>query len=234
MDNATVCAFVGIDVQSDRASPFAVLDTRGRLIDSGWAQGETPSEIGGYLEATVRRHAGGHPGAVAVGVESPSRPLPKRRSWYWNGRQKTWRRRRAGEKGWGRHSDVVVAALRLANPQWTPPLGEAPEWMRVGFAIFAALESFPRVFEVFPSASYSMLRGVHEPMVSIDFASFADGPKDMLDACVGAVTVREYVLGRGMAVGNGDGLGAIILPRPVDESPSNLVLSWPEPTPQDE
>ena len=55
---------------------------------------------------------------------------------------------------------------------------------------------------------------------------FLSGPKDMLDAVVAAYSVKEYIAGRGMAVGGGDGLGEIILPRPVAE-PGHPVLEWP-------
>ena len=51
-------------------------------------------------------------------------------------------------------------------------------------------------------------------------------PKDMLDAAIGALTVREFEAGRGCEVGGGDGLGTIILPRPIPE-PIEAVLTWP-------
>jgi hypothetical protein len=53
------------------------------------------------------------------------------------------------------------------------------------------------------------------------------GPKDMLDAYVAAFTVHEYLVGRGAAVGGGDGLGAIVLPRPIAAGASSAVLRWP-------
>ena len=39
----------------------------------------------------------------------------------------------------------------------------------------------------------------------------------MLDARVAAVTVQEFIAGRGSEAGGGDGLGTIILPRPLPE-----------------
>ena len=198
------------------------------MLDSGWAGGATPAETGQQIEEVVHKHAAGDPATVAVGIDSPSRPLAEPRAWFWNGRQKNWRRRKGTQRGWGRHSEIVVCALGLAKPQWTPFEHEAPEWMRVGFAIFKALGEYPRVYEVFPSASYSVLKDVPEARISIEFSEFVSGPKDMLDACVGALTVREYSLGRGMKVGNGDGLGAIVLPRKVGGQPPHPVLAWPE------
>jgi hypothetical protein len=49
----------------------------------------------------------------------------------------------------------------------------------------------------------------------------------MLDAWVAAITMREYVLGRGAEVGGGDGMGTIILPRPLPEPVIGEVLKWP-------
>ena len=37
----------------------------------------------------------------------------------------------------------------------------------------------------------------------------------MLDARVAAVTVREFIKGRGEQIGDLDGLGTIVLPRPI-------------------
>lgn len=103
-----------------------------------------------------------------------------------------------------------------------------PEWMQLGVALFDALAVLGQpheIHEVFPTASYRMLAGHREPAITLNLESFALGPKDMLDACVAAVTVREYHLGRGSAVGGGDGLGAIILPRPIEEN--HPVHHWP-------
>ena len=84
-------------------------------------------------------------------------------------------------------------------------------------------------FEVFPSASYSMLRDKKEPRVSIYFADFTYGPKDMLDACISAFTVHQYANGRGCEVGGGDGLGTIVLPTELPEPYSvHPVLLWPD------
>ena len=39
--------------------------------------------------------------------------------------------------------------------------------------------------------------------------------------------VKEFVEGRGVEVGGGDGLGTIILPRPLPEPVISEVLVWP-------
>ena len=49
----------------------------------------------------------------------------------------------------------------------------------------------------------------------------------MLDAWVAAATVKEFMGGRGVEVGDGDGLGTIVLPRPLPEPVINEVLVWP-------
>jgi len=64
--------------------------------------------------------------------------------------------------------------------------------------------------------------------INTDFSACRPGPKDMLDARVAAGTVREFVEGRGTEVGGGDGLGTIILPRPLLESVIKEILVWPE------
>ena len=64
-------------------------------------------------------------------------------------------------------------------------------------------------------------------VLGIDFSACKPGPKDMLDSWVAAATVREFVEGRGTEVGGGDGLGTIILPRPLPEPVIDEVLRWP-------
>ena len=70
--------------------------------------------------------------------------------------------------------------------------------------------------------------GGKDVQVLIDFSAFSTGQKDMMDAFVAAVTVREFVFGRGSEVGGGDGLGKIVLPRPLRTPLIKGVLSWPE------
>lgn len=209
--------FIGIDVQSNRRCAFAVLDERCRLVDSGWLDAPEPE--------SARTLAARHPDP-SIGIDAPRRPLPQARAWYWDGHHRTWRRRRASDHGTGRHCEVVIRAHQLANPQWTPLKHRAPPWMRLGFELFRSLSAF-RVYEVFPSASYRLLSGERKPVIAVNLAEFALGPKDMLDAVVAAVTVREYVAHRGSAVGGGDGLGEIVLPRSL-RRPIPAVLVWPE------
>lgn len=159
-----------------------------------------------------------------IGIDAPRRPLDRPREWYW--RRGRWRRRAPGEQGHGRHCEVMVKAHGIANPQWTPLRADAPAWMRQGFRLFELLGDRSSCYEVFPSASYRLFEQDPAPATTIDFAHFEPGPKDMLDAVVAAVTVHEFLSGRGCEVGGGDGLGAIVLPRPLPR-PRAEVLAWP-------
>ena len=214
--------FVGIDIQERRGCCFAVLHDDGTVVKSGWFGDDPAAEVVSLVNSLRDKYN------VSVGIDGPRHPLPSPRTWYWNGRAAIWTER-AEQKGYGRHCEIVVSAYGLANPQWTPIEGEAPSWMVIGFNMFAALESIiPSVHEVFPTASYSLLRDDTDVRITIDFSSCLRGPKDMLDAFVAAATVREFVCGRGEEVGGKDGLGTIILPRPLPEPVVTEVLSWPE------
>lgn len=207
---------IGIDVQAARGCPFAVVDESSRMIDAGWI----PTA---QLAASVQDLATRFRSAVFA-IDAPRMPLVTPRDWYW--RKGKWSRRTNHEKGSGRHCEVVIAAHRLANPQWTPLAATAPAWMQHGFSIFAALQGRAECLEVFPSASYRMLNGSHDVRIDITLAEFAPGPKDMLDAVVAARTALEYIRGRGQEIGGGDGLGTIVLPRRID-APIAEVMQWP-------
>jgi hypothetical protein len=98
--------------------------------------------------------------------------------------------------------------------------------MQLGFELFEELGRDFSVYEVFPSASYAMFSGDSSAQMKVLLGGFAPGPKDMLDAYVAAATTREFIQGRGSEVGGGDGLGSIILPRPIS-NPIAGVLTWP-------
>jgi len=212
-----VSAFLGVDVQCARGCPYVVLDTDLKPFVSGWL--EAPEEISGIVDEARRCL-----GSVAVGIDAPRCALRAPRNHYWDG--KKWRGRRPSDIGYGRHCEVVIAALRIANPQWTPLENACPEWMQHGFRLFAALSGYDEVYEVFPTASYRLCAEDPGPMFLISLRGFARGVKDMLDAYVAAFTVREYLAGHGVAVGGGDGMGEIILPRKLPTHPS-ILLEWP-------
>jgi hypothetical protein len=213
-------SFIGIDISEDRGCALAAIDESGRSLGSRWS----PCDVGDVVREV--RLLANDSTELAVGVDSPRMPSEVSRPWYWDRRMAGWRPRLSGERGWGRHCEVVIAVMKLANPQWTPPDEAAPGWMRFGFSVFRALGEVAEVLEVFPSASYTQLRDSDEPRLELSFRGFAPRPKDMLDAYLGAVTVLEYKKGNGSEVGGGDGLGAIVLPRPIVGAPLSL-LSWP-------
>jgi len=210
---------IGIDIQIRRDCCYAVINDTGSLIESGWL---SSAEV----DAVDLMKRMSKSGRVAVGIDAPRMPLISKREWYWNGGKRQWNQR-GSQKGNGRHCEVVISAHRIANPQWTPFEEAAPEWMELGFQFFSNLEGLVTVHEVFPSASYTLLQGNNDVRIDTDFSACKPGPKDMLDAWVAAATVREFVEGRGAEVGNGDGLGTIILPRPLPEPVIEEVLRWP-------
>jgi hypothetical protein len=219
--------FMGIDVQVRRDCPYLVLDNKASCIVSGWLEGESNEEICEALIIVINKIRNNGIGNIAIGIDSPRVPLISPRQYFWQGNH--WRNRREGERGYGRHCEVILKALNLANPQWTPIKNECPSWMKLGFDIFSCLENINKikVFEVFPSASYAILKDRTNPKVTIDFSKFLPGPKDMIDACVSAVTVQEYIQDRGCEVGGGDGLGKVILPGPLGVEDTHPVLRWP-------
>lgn len=212
--------FVGIDIQTLRGCCFAVINETGKLVKSGWFSDpiHEATDLIKELQSLFK---------VAVGIDAPRMPLASKRQWYWNGNRRRWNCR-GNQKGYGRHCEIVINAHRLANPQWTPLENVAPEWMKIGFKLFSVLEGLVTVYEVFPTASYALLKDNTDVRIDTDFSSCSLGPKDMLDAWVAAATVREFVEGRGTEVGGGDGLGTIILPRNLPEPNISEVLVWPE------
>lgn len=218
---------MGIDVQIERGCAYFVVDQSADCVDAGWAKGGSLNETANRLHEIASNLLDGHQESVAIGIDSPRVPLSSRREYYWDGRRHSWRQRRPDEKGHGRHCEIVLKALKIANPQWTRMRPDCPKWMELGFQIFEVLKDFRFVFEVFPSASFGVLREDRSVKVNLTFAGFSRGPKDMLDACVGAMTVFEFVHGRGVEVGGGDGFGSIILPRPLVNVRNPEVLEWP-------
>jgi predicted nuclease with RNAse H fold len=192
-------------------------------IDSGWIDAQTIE--GRCQELVTKVNKFTKQGAeVVVGIDAPRLPLHQLRQWKWH--RGTWQH--TADQGLrGRHCELVVAAYHLANPQWTPLLDQAQDWMKLGFAIFRCLDGVGEAHEVFPTASYALLCGTDQPQVRICLRNFKQGPKDMLDACVAALTVLEFKQGRGMEVGGGDGYGTIVLPRPVPAGGPSAVLVFP-------
>jgi hypothetical protein len=187
--------FIGIDVQIKRGCPYLVLNRNRICVSSGWLVGKSRDEICENLIRIINGLENNGIEPVAIGIDSPRVPLTAPRQYFWDGIRTRWRERRDGEQGYGRHCEVVLKALNIANPQWTPIKENCPPWMELGFDLFSSLENRKRVeiFEVFPTASYAILKGCLNPKVTIDFSNFDSGPKDMIDACISAVIVLEYL-----------------------------------------
>ncbi len=217
--------YVGIDVQVKRGLPYCILDQGAAMVASGWIDGDGDIAQAKAMRDTLLAEVAG--ARAAIGIDAPRIPLPDVREWYWEGAKQRWRPKRSTDKGLGRHCEVVVKALGIANPQWTPLIGDSPDWMRLGYMLYRALEPLGDVYEVFPSASYALLPEL-QVTAEISLSDFRPGPKDMLDAIVGSVTVREFVCDRGWDAGGGDGLGTIILPGPMPEK--QPFMDWPEAT----
>lgn len=230
----SVTRFVGIDVQVRRGCTYAVLDSDGLLIDSGWSDKRSivrPSPMDqtvSVLVGIIKKHAKDSVDSIAIGIDAPRMPLPEKRKWYWEGRTRSWRPRKSSEAGLGRHCEVIIKAHSIGNPQWTVLASNTKPWMDLGFKLFEKLDGYPYVHEVFPSASYTMLEENRDVNIRINFAQFIYSPKDMLDACLAAATVREFVCGRGEQVGGGDGFGSMVLPRPIKNGRIEEIFRWPD------
>jgi hypothetical protein len=219
-------SYIGIDVQCRRGLAYCVLNATAEMTLSGWIAGTSIEEQARSVHA-LASSLSPDKDAVAIGIDAPRMPLSSSRAHYWNRATNSWRLRVEGEKGHGRHCEVVVRALGFANPQWTPLYNESPTWMKLGYALYATLKGLRHVYEVFPSASYAALNGATTPKITFDFANFRQGPKDRLDACVAALTVYEFINDRGWEAGGGDGLGSIVLPGRAPEGGSSVLLEWP-------
>jgi hypothetical protein len=218
--------FLGVDVQIRRPCTYYVLDQDLDYVTSGFLGGSDIEEISQNLRSLAKFLLDQGVGGLAVGIDAPRMGLPAPRLWYWRGG--AWVPRTAKERGYGRHCEVVVKALGLGNPQWTRMEDDSPTWMKLGYRLFESLEDLGSVFEVFPSASYRMLKETKHPPISLSLKGFAGQTKDMLDACVAAYTVWAFYNGRGTKVGGGDGLGAIVLPEKLAVPGSHPVLHWPD------
>jgi hypothetical protein len=207
--------FIGIDVQLTRRCPYAVFDATDKMTGCGWLEGKTDQQRCESLLGVVEELRAGRDGLLAFGIDCPRCLRPNRRNYYVDRRKSSWRERRGNEPGVGRHCEVVVKSANIANPQWTPVVGHVrpdKRWMQTGVALFDALTGWEHVYEVFPSASYNLFGELEEVSMHVNLSQFGPGPKDMLDACVAAVTVRRFLNGSGCQVGGADGLGTIVLP----------------------
>ena len=225
MNKINIDFYVGIDVQLNRGCPYYIVNSELEYVDSGWLIGHNQERICQQLVELKNQLLKESHHKIAVGIDAPRMALNAPREWYWRGGK--WQHKINTEKGFGRHCEVVIKALGIANPQWTQLQDASPPWMELGYHLFQILQDVEHLYEVFPSAAYTMLDGQQHPPVELSFANFAHAPKDMLDACVSAFTVHAFTHGKGFEVGGGDGLGTIILPGALPVQESHPVLNWP-------
>jgi hypothetical protein len=225
MDKINIDIYLGIDVQTNRGCPYYIVNSSLEYLDSGWLMGNTHDQICHQLAELKNVLLKDSHHEIAVGIDAPRMALNAPREWYWRGGK--WQYTPNMAKGFGRHCEVVIKALGIANPQWTRLQDASPSWMELGYRMYQTLQDVEHLYEVFPSAAYAMLNGEQHTLVDLSFANFAHGPKDMLDACVSAFTVHAFIHGKGFEVGGGDGLGTIILPGQLPVPNSSPVLQWP-------
>ncbi|MEJ2412728.1 MAG: hypothetical protein P8Y34_07005, partial [Anaerolineales bacterium] len=119
--------FIGLDVQVKRGCPYYILDRDLDYVTSGWLEGGDPGQISMNFRQLVEKLDSRSTGGISVGIDAPRLALPFPRKYYW--RKGEWVTKTASDRGYGRHCEVVIKALNIANPQWTPLAGEAPDWM---------------------------------------------------------------------------------------------------------
>jgi hypothetical protein len=202
--------FAGIDVQINRGCCYYIIDQDKKYVVSGWIKENIPQT----LRTLFLQVSNNQPDKISIGIDVPRMPIRKLRNRYYDRKINSWIEK--PKQSVGRECEVIIKSFKIANPQWTKTLEESPEWMKLGYNIFSALKDFKYVYEVFPSASYKMLEK-ENLAYELCLNNFTDGIKDMLDASVAAITVYEFVNGRGCEVGGDDGLGTIVLPRRLED-----------------
>ncbi len=200
--------FAGVDVQISRGCSYYILDNNKNFITSGWIKENIPLSF----QKLFLNISNNQLNTIVIGIDAPRMPIKKLRTRYFDKTRNIWVEKPKMSNG--RECEVLIKSNNLANPQWTRTNAESPKWMQLGFKIFSELKDFPYVYEVFPSASYRMLEK-EKLKYELCLNNFVSGVKDMLDASVAAITVYEFISGRGCEVGGDDGLGTIILPRNV-------------------
>jgi predicted nuclease with RNAse H fold len=208
--------FIGIDVQITRGCAYYIINSKLEYIDSGWIEFTTLSETSQSAKEMLGKYRSRWNSNLYIGIDAPRMPLPYKRTFYWDSKKDNWRKANEKEKGTGRHCEVMIKALGIANPQWTRTEKESPEWMKLGYGLFEVLSSIGEVYEVFPSATYKLLSKDANAQITLSLKDIDKGPKDMLDAAAASFTVYRYLKGAGTEIGNGDGLGSILLPTKIE------------------
>lgn len=148
---------------------------------------------------------------VVVAIDAPRHYLNLSRQWRLNNAG-AWA---ATNRPCGRHCEIIVRRLRLANPQWTPHANYPIPWISLGQQVFGAFQAAGfTAIECFPTASYTRLGQMENHFLNIPGKMFAHSllAHDILDACVAALTADMFMLSDATELGGGDGYGTIVVP----------------------
>jgi predicted nuclease with RNAse H fold len=148
---------------------------------------------------------------TTVAIDAPRRYLTAPRLWRLNNAG-VWV---AANLPAGRHCEILVRRLGLANPQWTPPANQPIPWITLGQQVFTVCEAAGfRTIECFPTATYTRFGQMDNIDLRIPGRMFAHSrlAHDILDACVAAMTADLFGAGQATELGGGDGYGTIVVP----------------------
>lgn len=192
---------------------FMVLDGAGNFLDAGFFEGCLPTELVRQIEAGLAAGL-----AVLAGVDAARHALPRLRYWEWEPTAERWVRLLRGTSA-GRHAEIILRAHGFRETRWTDRTAGAA-------SMFQALHALPGtvIYETCAEASFQAL----DPGSPLPSQS-APAEGSLEHATLAATTSREFFAGRGQEIGGGDGLGTIILPRPLRRRIAG-VLEWPDPS----
>jgi predicted nuclease with RNAse H fold len=141
---------------------------------------------------------------VLVAIDAPRRYLAAPRLWRLNNGG-VWV---VANLPSGRHCEIIVRRLGLANPLWTPPATQPIPWITLGQQLFTVCEAAGfTTIECFPTASYTCFGQMNNIILNIPGEMFAHSrlAHDILDACVAALTADLFLAGNATELGGDDG-----------------------------
>ena len=220
---STPNVFIGIAVGARRRISLCAASPQGQVV---WSEACRIEDLSGALDRVARRTATRN---WAIGISAPRTFIEDPRIWTW--RSTGWAQATGSTRG--RHCEVIIRALGLGSPPWTPLAGEAPPWMRAGVELHrsaARLADEARIHEVFPGASRRQF--ARHPEIRVPYCRMFRKRRGLDlqeqredDAFTAAWTAAAFESGQGCAVGGGDGLGAIILPGRIPaDCPAGLLI----------
>jgi hypothetical protein len=107
--------FMGIDVQIRRRCPYLILNHKKICVSSGWLERDSKDGICGNLLQLINALENNGIGTIAIGIDAPRVPLSTTRKYFWDGKRNRWKGK-SGQRGYGRHCEVILKSLNIANP----------------------------------------------------------------------------------------------------------------------